>query len=72
MQSRNSKFRANFKHMQRRVERLGDVVVQIEDVSPELFDAMIEVERASWKWKRGLSYLRDPTFRAFLHDVVLS
>ena len=70
-QGRKSKFRANFKHMQRRVERLGKAVIRTETASPQLFDAMIDVERASWKWKEGLSFLRNPTFRAFLQDIVL-
>ena len=39
----------NVRRTQRRVEEYGEVVVRVEDPSPELFEEMIEVERASWK-----------------------
>jgi len=71
LKTRSSNQRKNVKRLGRRVGAQGDVAIACETATPELFDALIEVERASWKWEHGLSSLRDPRRRAFLRELLL-
>jgi CelD/BcsL family acetyltransferase involved in cellulose biosynthesis len=52
------------------VEEQGTVEVSIEEPTPSLLDEMLEVERASWKWERGLAFLKDPDIGAFLREAI--
>lgn len=71
LSTRKKKFRANLKRAERRVEAVGALTVQMEPPSAALFDAMVEVERASWKWNAGRAFLRDDALRALLRRVLL-
>lgn len=69
--SRRKRFRANLKRAHRRLCKHGDMAVRRESPSAALMDEMASVERESWKWTKGSSFLRDPGTRAFLETVLL-
>jgi CelD/BcsL family acetyltransferase involved in cellulose biosynthesis len=71
LKTRSANQRKNAKRLARRVGAHGDVVIEQEKPSAELFEQLVEVERASWKWEHGLSSLRDPARRAFLREILL-
>lgn len=68
---RKKKFRANLKRADRRVEEHGKTEVARERVTTTLFDALVDVERESWKWKAGTAMFRDPRARKLLARVLL-
>lgn len=70
LKTRKTKFRTNLKRTFRKVEQLGGVAVQIEPWSTGLFEEMLEVERASWKWNNGLAYTRNPATRELLRSAL--
>lgn len=70
LRGRTKRHRANLKRARRRAG--GDTVhVQREAASPSLFEEMVDVERCSWKWEGGLSFLRNDDQRAFLKRILL-
>jgi CelD/BcsL family acetyltransferase involved in cellulose biosynthesis len=71
LKTRSANQRKNAKRLARRVGAHGEVAIELEKASPQLFDQLVEVERASWKWERGMSSLRDPRRRAFLREILL-
>lgn len=54
----------------RRSSRASSSETRIEEFTNRLFDELVEVERASWKWAGGRSYLRSPRRRRFLEAVL--
>jgi CelD/BcsL family acetyltransferase involved in cellulose biosynthesis len=71
LKSRSANQRKNAKRLARRVGAQGELAIEREKPSPELFEQLVEVERASWKWQHGLASLRDPGRRAFLREILL-
>lgn len=71
LRGRSKRFRANWKRTERQAVSHGETSLAREPVSPRLFDECIEVERDSWKWERGLAFLREPRSREFIRDALL-
>jgi CelD/BcsL family acetyltransferase involved in cellulose biosynthesis len=71
LKTRQTKFRTNLKRTIRKVGELGVIRTGTETPSKELFEEMLEVERASWKWNKGLAFTRNPVTREFLRGVLL-
>lgn len=69
--SRRKRFRANLRRAHRRLCRRHEVAVRREPASAPLLSEMTSVERESWKWTNGSSFLRDDRARAFLAAVLL-
>jgi CelD/BcsL family acetyltransferase involved in cellulose biosynthesis len=61
------------RHIKQLARRLDDPALSIatESAAPVLFEELVEVERASWKWEHGRAALRDPQRRTFLREVLL-
>ena len=72
LKTRSANQRKNAKRLARRVGARGEVAIEREKATPELFEELVEVERASWKWEQGLSSLRDPQRRGFLREILLA
>jgi CelD/BcsL family acetyltransferase involved in cellulose biosynthesis len=71
LNTRSSKLRKSMRYLAKQVAAHGEVVIAPEPATPAIFEELVEVERASWKWEQGLSSLRDPRRRAFLREVLL-
>jgi CelD/BcsL family acetyltransferase involved in cellulose biosynthesis len=69
--TRRKKFRANLKRTARQVQAYGSPLVQIEPPSVFLFEELLDVERASWKWHAQSAFLQAPPRRAFLREILL-
>ncbi len=67
--TRSTRQRKHIKQFVRRLES-PELVVASEPATPAVFEQLVEVERASWKWEQGVATLRDPQRRAFLRELL--
>lgn len=68
---RSKDFRSELRRCGRKIESYGEVAAGREPPSVDLLDELEAVDRASWKWKHGQSFLRDPRLRRFLQRLLL-
>ncbi|MDG2051448.1 MAG: GNAT family N-acetyltransferase [Myxococcota bacterium] len=70
LQGRSRSFRKLLRRAGRRSDSYGDMKIQREMPRDEIFEEMLVVERASWKWRKGRSLLRDPGTAQFIRQIV--